>query len=455
MPRKKKNVPPKPRTHLTLDDRIAIEKGLDHRKSISEIARELGKDRSTISREIQRNCTIKEQKGVLCEHYWNCKKNDLCPRKCGPRKHCSRCKMIKCSNTCPDYKKSADRCLRRKEKEVCNGCPCLKDPVYCFFTQRIYRAVKADNASSERSLAARGGFNLTGEQFARIDKIVSPLLQKGLSPYAILSKHKDLGISIQTLYRLVECGELSAGNLDLRNQVKRKPRKGLKTRKMRNEVVSKLKEGRKFSNFKEYMATNSVPVVQMDTVLGLQAEKPCLLTLHLPSVHLQLALILEEHTSTCVVHALDVLEETLGTELFESVFPVILTDNGTEFTDITGMERSFLIPDHQRTKIFFCDPNRSDQKGACENNHRFIRYVIPKGTSLMPYSQEDINLMMNHINSYPRKELYGKTPLQAARILLPEDVFILLGLEEIPHDELFLKPALLWKGKEQNSISQS
>ncbi len=445
MPRKKKNVPPKPRTHLTLDDRIAIEKGLDHHESISKIARELGKDRSTISREIQRNCIVKECKSALCAYFWNCKKNDLCPRKCGPRKHCSRCKMIKCSNTCPDYKKSDDRCTRRKEQEVCNGCLYINDPSHCLFTQRIYKAIKADIASDERSLAARGGFNLTGEQFARIDEIVSPLLQRGLSPYAILARHKDLGISVQTLYRLVECGELSAGNLDLRNQVKRKPRKGLKTRKMRNEVVSKLKEGRKFSDFEEYMDTNNVPVVQMDTVLGLQSEMPCLLTLHLPSVHLQLALILEEHTSACVVHALDILEETLGTELFEVVFPVILTDNGTEFTDIIGMERSCLIPDRQRTRIFFCDPNRSDQKGACENNHRLIRYVLPKGTSFLPLSQTDINLMMNHINSYPRKELYGKTPYQAARLLLPEDVFDLLGLDEVPYEDLCLKPVLLKK----------
>ena len=107
------------------------------------------------------------------------------------------------------------------------------------------------------------------------------------------------------------------------------------------------------------------------------------------------------------------------------------------------MERS--INGGQRTKVFFCEPNRSDEKGACENNHKYIRYIIPKGTSLEPFNQFDINRMMNHINSFLRKELFGKAPYDIAMSVLPSDFFIMLGLEKIAPKEFILKPSLLYK----------
>jgi IS30 family transposase len=96
----------------------------------------------------------------------------------------------------------------------------------------------------------------------------------------------------------------------------------------------------------------------------------------------------------------------------------------------------------KRTKIFFCDPNRSDQKGTCENHHKMIRYCIPKGTSLKPYMQTDINLMMNHINSYKRKALFGKSAYEFAKGSLPENFFILLELEPVEPDKIILSPKL-------------
>ncbi len=125
------------------------------------------------------------------------------------------------------------------------------------------------------------------------------------------------------------------------------------------------------------------------------------------------------------------------------MFPLILTDNGHEFADIDGMERS--ISGGKRTMIFFCEPNRSDEKSSCENNHKYIRYVIPKGTSLEPFMQQDISLMMNHVNSFRRRSIGGKCPYELAQIFLPEDFFLLLGLTQIPDDEVNLTPSLLTK----------
>lgn len=164
---------------------------------------------------------------------------------------------------------------------------------------------------------------------------------------------------------------------------------------------------------------------------------------------MQLAFIMDKHTSECVVATLDKLEFSHGKELFHSVFPVILTDNGHEFTDIAGIERS-VFDGKLRCKLFFCEPNRSDEKAECETNHKLIRDIIPKGTSLEPFMQSDISLMMNHINSYKRKSLLGKCPYDIASSILPEDFFILLGLCCILPEDVNLTPKLLYKKKRKN-----
>ena len=108
------------------------------------------------------------------------------------------------------------------------------------------------------------------------------------------------------------------------------------------------------------------------------------------------------------------------------------------------MEGSYFDRNIKRTKIFFCEPNRSDEKGSCERNHREMRKIIPKKvTSFEDFTQADIVLMMNHVNSYPRGILGGKCPYDISMNVLPEDFFILLGLEKIPTKEVIMKPKLL------------
>ena len=181
----------------------------------------------------------------------------------------------------------------------------------------------------------------------------------------------------------------------------------------------------------------------MDCVEGTQEDRAVILTLHFVMFHMQLLFILDEHTSAAVVATLDIIEEALGKDLFASCFPLILTDNGHEFSDIDGMERS--IYGGQRTCVFFCDPNRSDQKAECENNHRLLRDIVPKGSSVQHFMQPDMTPAANHLNSYVRKSLFGRCPYDLAMAALPEDFFLLLGLERIPGSEVILKPRLLKK----------
>ena len=206
-----------------------------------------------------------------------------------------------------------------------------------------------------------------------------------------------------------------------------------------------------WDDFNTYMAEHDdICVVEMDCVEGSKTSHSVLLTIHWVDISFQIAILMSEQTAENVVAALDSIEAAIGTELFMQLFPVILTDNGTEFTDIEGMERSYLEPETQRTKIFFCEPNRANEKGECENNHRYIRYVIPKGTDLDQFTQSDINLCMSHVNSYKRKKIFGQSPIAMAKVSFPEEFFQAVGIVEIPPTEVVLLPSLLGLTLDEN-----
>lgn len=429
----------KPSNHLTYQQRCEIEALLQQHLSLREISRRLDKSPSTISREINKHTIIQESEKTNCEYKSVCKKKHICGSvKC--TKMCKNCKLKKCSELCDNF--TPAQCDEKtKNINICNGCTLqFKD---CGYDKSLYKAVYAEKEYRTTLTESREGFDLTYEQLTHINNIVTPLIRKGQSPYHIVTSCGDkLSVSESTVRRLIHKCELDVRNIDLRGTVQRKVRKSHKTK---GEISTQAKIGHLYGDYKEYVSKNDVNVVQMDCVEGSKDSDSVLLTLHFPVFHLQIAIILSNHTADCVIQALDKIEFSLGQKLFADIFPTILTDNGHEFMNIKGMERSVFDESQSRTKIFFCEPNRSDQKGQCECNHKFIRYVIPKGKSMDNYSQADITLMMNHINSLKRKSLYGKTPFEAAHAILPEDFFTFLGLELIPACDVCLNPSLLSK----------
>ncbi len=140
---------------------------------------------------------------------------------------------------------------------------------------------------------------------------------------------------------------------------------------------------------------------------------------------------------------MDNLDILLGREVFQKLFPVLLTDNGSEFSNPIRIEA-----DHNgeiRTRIFYCDSNRPDQKGSIEVNHEFIRRIIPRGESLEDYTQMDINKMMSHINSYGRKRLNDVSPYDMFVLMYGEETAQQLGIFKVEYDEIILTPKLLKK----------
>ena len=201
-------------------------------------------------------------------------------------------------------------------------------------------------------------------------------------------------------------------------------------------------QGRSYDDYLSFMAQHpDMNVVEGDSVIGRKGGK-VLLTLMFTNCDLQMAFLREQNNAATVSSVFASLREILGKELFKELFQVILVDRGSEFTDPTKIE---LDPEtgEQLCHVFYCDPQNSNQKAHCERNHQFIRYIIPKGKSMDDLSQEKVILMMNHINSYPRKKWNGRSPLEVFTSIYGKSVPSILSMKQIAADSINLKPELI------------
>lgn len=325
-------------------------------------------------------------------------------------------------------------------KLVCNGCVkrsgCQKDKYY-------YYASKAHDQYRFTLSETRQGISIEEHHLIDLDELVKPLIKKGQSIAHIYSTHaSDIPISSRTLYEYIDKGILSVINLDLPRKVKYKKRR--KTPKIKREL-SWIK-GRTYADFQSFVALNpDINVVEMDTVEGKKGGK-ALLTFHFRRSKCLIAFLIREKTQRAVVEVFNNLEKALGPRKFKKCFPLILTDNGSEFLNPLLLETG--LKGQKRTSVYYCNPNASYKKGALGKNHEFIRYIIPKGATMNNLAQNDVRLMISHINSYARKSLNNKTPYEFASILLDKKLLKVVGLERIPPDEVLMKPELLKKRKQ-------
>ena len=424
---------------MTIDDRILIEKGLDAKKSFRSIALQIGKDPTTIAKDIKKHRSFREHNRFnesknKCALSRDCKKRHICgiySPAC--QKLCKQCNH--CNSRCPDFIPLSYHCSRLdKAPFVCNACEKKR---HCRLDKFFYKATTAHRQYKTILVESRSGLNISPEDLLLLDETVTPLIQQGQSPYMILQNHPEICISEKTLYNYIDSGVLSVKNIDLPKKVKYKVRANHDS-ESRDPA---LYEGRTYKDFQQFIKEfPDTRITEMDTVLGCEGSHKILLTFHFDCCSLMMAYLLESKESRHVQKIFDDMELAIGTFSFSNAFSIILTDRGSEFRNPDALEcgQSNLI----RTSIYYCDPMCSWQKPHCEKNHEYIRKICPKGTSFDDYTQKDIVLMMSHINSSARQSLGGLSPLSLAKLMLPNELLEHFGLMEIPADEIVLTPAL-------------
>lgn len=314
----------------------------------------------------------------------------------------------------------------------------------CNMEHKYYDAVKAQRKYEMTLSEARKGINMTPEELSELNDLISPLVLKGQPLSHIFAVHGDeIPVSRRTLYNYFDKSIFTARNIDLPRRVRYKKRKKRSEPHVRTtQPLYRCK--RTFIDFEKYTAAfPDLDVVEMDTVKGNKEAGKCLLTLLFRSCSFMIILLLPNCTQKSVITAINDLCDKLGIRTFKKYFPIILTDNGPEFKNPWEIEKN--AAGTPRTKVFYCDPYLSNQKGRIEKNHEYIRYVIPKGRSMFKYTQEDISLMASHINSTARDSLNGATPFDLANILLDKKIPILTGQFKVSPDNVMLKPALIEK----------
>lgn len=425
--------------HLTDAERLQIEQSLKDGVSIKQIALKLSKSTSTVSREIRSRATTSNKYAPYrihnrCIKRNDCKKRYLCSEKTNCTKRCSTCSL--CNDLCENYQEQF--CYKLYQPPyVCNGCI---DEYQCVLRKKYYLHRKAHEAYREMLVETRVGANITEDGLQALDEIVSPLIMRGQSIHHIVTNNPDqFDISEKSIYRYVAGGLLKAKNIDMPRVCRTKPRK---SKPVEHKVDRGCRIGRTYTEFLAFIEASGSPVIEMDSVVGRVGGK-VLLTMMFKSCDLMLAFIRNRNTSQSVIDVFNLIYESLGADLFKTLFPVILTDNGSEFSNPKALE--YDSKGNRRTSLYYCDPCASFQKPNVELNHEFIRKILPKGRAFDDLAQSDISLMMSHINSYSREKLNDKSPFDMFRFLYGYDVLEKLEIRKIPANEILLKPLLLKK----------
>ncbi len=411
-------------THLTLEERRIILKGITNGSTKTAIAETIGKDKSTVGKEIKlhRDLTHKFKLPLECNNY----------RKCPFERRCTK--------ECPEY--IPFRCSRRdRSPGACNGCSKWAS---CRFDKYQYRPEAAQLDYEKTLVDSREGVNLTAKEAKEMADIIGPLLKQGQSPYQIITAHPELGICEKTLYNYIENDvfhEIAGITvMDLRRQVSRKLSKK-KSKGYKKRADNKYLQGRTYKDYKEYICDHpDVFVTQMDTLYNDETNGPFLQTFKFVNAGVLFAIYQQSKTAISMKNGVDLLENILGREVFRKYVHVLLTDRGSEFSSAQGMETD--ADGLRRTRVFYCDPMQS--------GHVELRYILPKGTDLRALGltdQSDLNLALSHVDSAPVEKLGGKSPLDLASFLY-HDLYERLeafGIHKIEKDRVILKPYLLKK----------
>ena len=384
--------------HMTLDDRIEIQECLTKGMTFKAISEKIGKSRTTISREVKLHMHPYSNSFVRTE--------EVCP------------KLLK-----------APFVFSGCEKKSRGSCP---------YRRQLYTAKKAQAEYEAVLVESRTGIPLNKESFYETERIISEAVRRGQHIYHII-RSNNLPVSSATVYRHIKKRYYSITPLDLPRAVKFKPRKSKKS----DFVPKQTREGRTFKDFLAFRDDNpDIPLTQLDTVIGRIGGK-VILTIHFVQSDFMAGLLLENKTAAEAASKILLLKARLR-ELgfcFGDIAPLLLTDNGGEFSIVSAFEDD--ADGNQESRMFFCEPCSPYEKAEIEKNHTLFRDIVKSGSSFDGFTQETVNLIFSHVNAVKRKQFNGKSAYDMFSFYYSEELAEALGISFIPAKDVVQSPKLL------------
>lgn len=384
--------------HMTLQDRIEIQECLSKGMTFKAIGKRIGKDPTTVSREVRQHAAT------------------------------HRNGFVKTGETCP---------LLMKAPFVCNGCA-KRSHCNCIYPRRIYVARHAQSEYETVLVESREGIPLNKEAFYQNEQIISDAVRSGQHIFHAIHAN-NLSVSKTTVYRHIQKGYYSISPIDLPRAVKFKPR----VRRHPDFVPKGIRVGRSFTDFLRFLEENpGLNTVEMDTVIGRVGGK-VIMTFQFVNVDFMFGLLLENKTAAEAASKIAALKQKLADNGFSfgDVFPVLLTDNGGEFSCAAAFENG--LDGNKESSLFFCDPNAPYQKPHVENNHTLLRAIVPGGTSFDDFTQDTVNLIFSHVNSVIRRQFNGKSAYEMFAFAYSEKLAHALGISFIEPQKVVQSPLLL------------
>lgn len=277
---------------------------------------------------------------------------------------------------------------------------------------REFYAYKADYAQMihEKSLSNRGRNLKIGSDHKLAAFIEHMIKNEKYSPEALAMYIKNEGIQFsttlcwKTIYNYLDMGLfLNVSNEDLPVKKNTKKKKEEKSGVALNNRLGRSIDKRDAS----ILERKSYGHWEMDTVVSGQGKGlSCLLVLSERMTREEIIIKIKDKKSSSVVHALNMLERKYGSKAFREKFLTITCDNGCEFLDSKGIEKSRYTKGN-RTMLYYCHPYSSWERGTNENINRMIRRFFPKGTNFDEVTKKQVEAVETWINNYPRKILGG------------------------------------------------
>ena len=405
--------------HLSYADRLGIENMLNEGHSIKEIEKDIKRDSSNIIREINKHITFVYPGTYDNQH--PCLKSKTC-----------NVKSFECYKSCKNIEiKLCSKLIN--SPHVCNNCTTKSG---CRFVKKYYKAREAHEEYKFKVSECRTGLHYNEYETLILKERLCPLIIRCKSVYhAIIAINNELDTNfvLKTIYRQIKGDYLPIKSSDL-------PRCRRKKREKVNTSYKRDIKDHTYEDYTIYKLTNTLAIeMQMDTVEGIKENyAPVLLTLEIVPINFLFIFKIDSQTKDEIIKKLTYFKNLIGQETFDKLIEILLTDNGKEF--YIGEEVLILS---SNIHLFYCHPYSSFEKGSIENNHELIRRIIPKGVSLKPYTQKELNLLCSHINSLFREKLDGKCPFDLIEDYIPLDKIKQLGLSKINPLDVCLIPELL------------